>query len=49
VTSNPPIEIKDEVVLVMEDHHDSEDPLKVVENARAQDQKTRFDRTRMTL
>ena len=44
-TESPRVEIQ-EVVIIMDQ---SSDPVEVLEKARAEDEKTRFDRTRMTL
>ena len=49
LTAQPMIEIKEEVVLLLDESNDNEDPKRVVEAARAQDMGTRFDRSRMTI
>ena len=42
----PTIDIKEEVVIAMDDNFDPEDPARVIEKARAVDEKIRHDRTR---
>ena len=49
IIAPPPIEVKEDVVIAMDDHFDNEDPVRVIEKARALDPKTRHERTRMTV
>ena len=44
-TASPRVEVQEVMIIMDEDH----DPVDVLEKARAEDEKTRFDRTRMTL
>ena len=46
VPQGPTVDIKEEVVIAMDDNFDPEDPARVIEKARAVDEKIRHDRTR---
>ena len=49
INKGPAIDLKEEVVIPILDNFDQEDPARVIEQARAQDEKIRYDRTRMTV